>query len=217
METLVGQGLFEWGTADGDRDRARLQHPLGVAALADGAIAVADTFNSLLRIWEQGSLRTLRLSEPVDEPGGLDVLPDGRLVVADTNHHRVITVDIATGAVVEIPVGAGRTVEQPDAATRSRDAPARRSQLTADVDLGGADLDLAQGPPVHVNVSADPPTLLGAGPAVLGARRAARRSSRCGWAAGAAACSSSTSSRRRARATSARSLGATREHPLTVA
>ena len=35
VETLVGTGLFDWGTADGDRDTARLQHPLGVAALPD--------------------------------------------------------------------------------------------------------------------------------------------------------------------------------------
>ena len=61
VETLVGHGLFEWGSDDGDRDRARLQHPLGVAALAGGAIAVADTFNSLLRIWDAGRLRTLAL------------------------------------------------------------------------------------------------------------------------------------------------------------
>jgi hypothetical protein len=39
-----------------------------------------------------------------------------------------------------------------------------RLALTADVDLAGSDLDLQQGPPVHVNVSADPQTLLGAGP-----------------------------------------------------
>jgi thiol-disulfide isomerase/thioredoxin len=68
VETLVGHGLFEWGTADGARTSARLQHPLGVAALAGGTLAVADTFNSLLRIWDRDALRTLRLSEPLDEP-----------------------------------------------------------------------------------------------------------------------------------------------------
>jgi glucose/arabinose dehydrogenase len=65
VETLVGTGLFDWGTAGGDRDSARLQHPLGVAALPDGSIAVADTFNSLLRIWKDGDLRTMQLSEQV--------------------------------------------------------------------------------------------------------------------------------------------------------
>ena len=31
VETLAGAGLFAWGDDDGDRDRARLQHPLGLA------------------------------------------------------------------------------------------------------------------------------------------------------------------------------------------
>jgi NHL repeat len=162
VETLVGHGLFEWGTADGDRTTARLQHPLGVAALAGGTLAVADTFNSLLRIWDRGALRTLRLSEPLDEPGGLDVLPDGRLLVADTNHHRVVVVEIPTGAVVEIPAGAS-TLDGPAAPTLSG-APGAVLRVHATVDLGGTDLDLDQGPPVHVNVSVDPANLLGPGP-----------------------------------------------------
>jgi thiol-disulfide isomerase/thioredoxin len=163
VETLVGRGLFEWGTADGDRTSARLQHPLGVTALGDGSLAVADTFNSLVRIWEQGRLRTLPLSDPVEEPGGLDVLGDGRLLVADTNRHRIISVDIATGSVVEIPV---RDSPPSDAALAVPLAgvSGARLHLAATVELDGADLDLQQGPPVHVNVSADPPTLLGAGP-----------------------------------------------------
>ena len=160
VETLVGTGLFAWGRADGDRHTARLQHPLGVAALSDGSIAVADTFNSLLRIWEAGVLRTLPLSEPLDEPGGLDVLPDGRLVVADTNHHRVVTVDVQTGAVTEIRVGDGEATRGPALVGVA----GARLALAADVDLAGSALDLQHGPPVHVNVSADPPSLLGAGP-----------------------------------------------------
>jgi thiol-disulfide isomerase/thioredoxin len=163
VETLVGRGLFEWGTADGDRSSARLQHPLGVAALGDGSLAVADTFNSLVRIWEQGHLRTLPLSDRVEEPGGLDVLGDDRLLVADTNRHRIITVDIGTGSVVEI------AVSDSPAGTAAQAAPlagvsGARLHLSATVDLDGAGLDLQQGPPLHVNVSADPPTLLGPGP-----------------------------------------------------
>jgi thiol-disulfide isomerase/thioredoxin len=163
VETLVGHGLFEWGSNDGDRETARLQHPLGVAALPGDAVAVADTFNSLVRVWDQGELRTVGLQEPVDEPGGLDVLPDGRLMVADTNHHRVITVDIATGAVAEIPVGLASAAQSGDAEAVSG-APGTTLHLSGSVDLAGADLDPSQGPPVHVNVSADPPSLLGPGP-----------------------------------------------------
>jgi NHL repeat len=163
VATLVGHGLFEWSANDGDRTAARLQHPLGVAALAGGAVAVAGTFNSLLRIWDKDALRTLRLSEPLDEPGGLDVLPDGRLLVADTNHHRVVTVEISTGAVVNIPIGRS-PVEQPATIAELSGHPGAMLPVHANVDLDGADLDLAQGPPVHINLSADPPSLLGPGP-----------------------------------------------------
>jgi NHL repeat len=163
VETLAGTGLFDCGTDDGDRTTAKLQHPLGVAALPDGSIAVADTFNSLLRVWKDGALRTLRLSEPLDEPGGLAVLPDGLLVVADTNHHRVVTVDANTGAVTEIEIRDERGAAGPEGAALSGLAGAGLA-LSVDVGLGGSDLDLQQGPPVRVSVSADPQTLLGAGP-----------------------------------------------------
>ncbi len=163
VETLVGAGLFDWGREDGSRATARLQHPLGVAALPGGSIAVADTFNSLLRVWAEGELRTIPLSDPIDEPGGLDVLPDGRLLIADTNHHRVITVDITTGEVTEIHVHGVDGVVDPAGSALAGPADSRLV-LEAQVDLGGLDLDTQQGPPVHVTVSVDPQTLLGSGP-----------------------------------------------------
>jgi thiol-disulfide isomerase/thioredoxin/sugar lactone lactonase YvrE len=163
VETLVGTGLFDWGRDDGDRATAKLQHPLGVVALPGGSIAVVDTFNSLLRVWDAGALRTIRLSEPVDEPGGLDVLPDGRLLVADTNHDRVITVDITTGDVIEIHVHEMDGGFEPAGSALAGRAGAALV-LEADVDLGGLDLDIQQGPPVRVRVSVDPEPLLGAGP-----------------------------------------------------
>ncbi len=163
VETLVGTGLFEWGATDGDRRTARLQHPLGVAALPDGAIAVADTFNSLVRIWADGELRTLHLSEPVDEPGGIDALPDGRLLVADTNHQRVVAIDAHTGTVTEIDVKDEDATGQ-NAGASLAGAAGATIVVQADVDLAGSDLDLQQGPPVRVHLTTDPETLLGPGP-----------------------------------------------------
>ncbi len=112
VETLIGTGLFEWGASDGPPQVARLQHPLGVATPPagpvgrDAAVYIADTFNSRLRVWRDGELHTLAV-RGLDEPGGLDVLPDGRLVVADTNNHRVVGVDPRTGSLEVIPVGVG--------------------------------------------------------------------------------------------------------------
>lgn len=162
VETLVGQGLFEWGTQDGDRETARLQHPLGVAAAPDGSVYVADTFNSLLRVWKDGRLATLPIAG-LDEPGGLCLLPDGRLAVADTNHHRVVFVDPASGVSVPLPLPAAEEasgVAQPEREL----APAASVRLRFALDLGDDELDASDGPPVRVAVSAEPPRLLGAGP-----------------------------------------------------
>jgi thiol-disulfide isomerase/thioredoxin len=79
VRTLVGDGLFDWGAADGAAGRASMQHPLGLAAGDDGALWVADTFNGHLRVWREGHLWTVPVGA-FDEPGGLDVLPDGTLV-----------------------------------------------------------------------------------------------------------------------------------------
>lgn len=48
VETLIGEGLFEYGDVDGRYPEARLQHPLGLA-FAQGVVYVADTNNHQLR------------------------------------------------------------------------------------------------------------------------------------------------------------------------
>ena len=158
VTTLVGEGVFEWGADDGPPDRARLQHPLGVAwSPGDQRIYVADTFNSRLRAWEGGALRTLPV-EGLEEPGGIDVLPDGRLVVADTNHHRVVVVDPASGAVepLELDESWVMSVEGP-----ALSVPAgRRLRLPVAVELPGEELDRSVDDPVRVVVEARPASLL---------------------------------------------------------
>ena len=161
IETLVGSGLFEWGQADGDRDHARLQHPLGVAALPDSAIAVADTFNSRVAVWRDGELRTIPTADPLAEPGGLDSLPGGKLIVADTNHHRVVIVDPTTGAVEELNVRARSGLGSNGSEVQG--APGSVVRLVATLQLGEDALDQTQGPPVRVTVSAEPALLLGPG------------------------------------------------------
>lgn len=159
ITTLVGKGLFEWGTDDGDGETARLQHPLGVAAAQDGAVYVADTFNSLLRVWKDGRLSTL-LVEGLDEPGGLCLLPDGRLAVADTNNHRIMLVDPTTGAAERLPLPEANDPDHP----QQRDLPEHAPiAVTLDLDLEGDQLDPRDGPPIRVSVSPQPPLLLGPG------------------------------------------------------
>ena len=111
VETLIGEGLFEFGAVDGTYPEARLQHPLGVCCHG-GAVFIADTYNHTIRRYDPatGTLTTwLGTGTPgladgpaglasFDEPGGLCVL-GATLFVADTNNHRIRTADLATGIV----------------------------------------------------------------------------------------------------------------------
>jgi thiol-disulfide isomerase/thioredoxin len=102
VKTLVGEGLFEFGDTDGEGDKVRLQHALGVA-WHDGLLYVADTYNSKLKVLdpEKRSCTTFLggdgdgwLAGPLfSEPGGLSFAGD-RLYIADTNAHRIRVVDI---------------------------------------------------------------------------------------------------------------------------
>jgi DNA-binding beta-propeller fold protein YncE len=111
--------LFGFGDRDGAGSEVLLQHPIGIAA-DSGVLYVADTYNHKVKRVDPatGECRTLfgngeaeRLPELVPgydlapagpevpclfEPEGLAVR-DGSLLVADTNNHRVLAIDLATG------------------------------------------------------------------------------------------------------------------------
>ena len=105
--TIAGSGdLFGFGRRDGIGRQATFQHPLGVA-LSGNTLFVADTFNNLIRTIDtrtnqvstwlgSGKSDTGTDTAPnVYEPGGISVA-GSTLYVADTNHHRIIAVDVAT-------------------------------------------------------------------------------------------------------------------------
>jgi sugar lactone lactonase YvrE len=48
VETIVGEGLFEFGDRDGKASEVRLQHPLGVV-YHEGSLYVADTYNNKIK------------------------------------------------------------------------------------------------------------------------------------------------------------------------
>ena len=113
VETFIGKGLFHFGDEDGGREQAKLQHPLDVAWLGD-ELYVADTFNHKIKqvYPRMQSVQTLlgghgdalgAFSETqLDEPGGLCTGPDRSLIVADTNNHRIVRLDMAGGRSREI-------------------------------------------------------------------------------------------------------------------
>ncbi len=102
VETLVGEGLFEFGDRDGVGPQVRLQHALGVE-YHSGKLYVADTYNNKLKVLDPKTRQCETFlgggKEPLfNEPAGLSYA-DGKLYVADTNAHRVRVVDLATKAV----------------------------------------------------------------------------------------------------------------------
>jgi thiol-disulfide isomerase/thioredoxin len=107
VQTLVGQGLFQFGDKDGVGPEVRLQHALGVA-FHDGKLYVADTYNSKLKILDPTTKRceTYMSGNGADgrlfnEPAGLSVA-NGKLYVADTNAHRIRVVDLKTKAIATL-------------------------------------------------------------------------------------------------------------------
>jgi DNA-binding beta-propeller fold protein YncE len=103
-----GPGLFDFGDATGPIRPGMLQHPLAVAATPEGLL-VADTYNGKIKRFSRDGrvLETffagaagLRLSEP----SGLAVLPSGDVLVADTNHHRLVRLSHDARVAAELPV-----------------------------------------------------------------------------------------------------------------
>ncbi len=114
VETIVGQGLFEFGDRDGRGDEVRLQHPLGVV-YHDQALYVADTYNNKIKKISPKDKKTETIfgtgeagfkdgkGAQFDEPGGVTVA-FGKLYIADTNNHAIRVADLKTGQVETVQI-----------------------------------------------------------------------------------------------------------------
>lgn len=97
VDTLVGTGLFDFGDRDGVGNEVLLQHPLGVV-WTGSLLYLADTYNNKLKTLDPESRRVTTVTGGFDEPGGL-ATADGRVFIADTNHHAVKVYDLQRGTV----------------------------------------------------------------------------------------------------------------------
>ena len=174
VSTLAGGGFLDCGADDGPGASARFQHPLGVAASPEGGpVYVADTYNSALRVWDGERVRTLPV-RGLRHPGGLDLLPDGRLVVADTGNSRIVVVDPATGAVE--PVDVDETWVHGADGDPVRLQAGAATEVDVAIELVDEELDRsAPERPVRVTVTARPAGLLTGGPVTLGLDRSSGR------------------------------------------
>jgi hypothetical protein len=153
VETVVGQGLFDFGHVDGPGDKALLQHPLGVAVLPDGSVAVADTYNGAVRRYDPASSAVSTLATGLAEPSDV-VVVDGDLVVVESAAHRLTRLRLPDEALVVDGV-AQRTLRPV-----TELAPGEVSLVVEFAAPAGQKLDDRYGPPTRLVVTATPPQLL---------------------------------------------------------
>ncbi|WP_063734536.1 NHL domain-containing thioredoxin family protein [Streptomyces sp. RTd22] len=156
VRTAVGTGLFDFGHRDGAADQALLQHPLGVTALPDGSVAVADTYNHALRRYDPATGEVSTLATDLREPSGA-VLVDRDIVVVESARHRLTRLRL------------------PEEAVRVEGVAHRTQRAATDIAPGtlrldvvfqapaGQKLDTRYGPSTRLLVSSTPPGLLAAG------------------------------------------------------
>ncbi|MGY3567809.1 NHL domain-containing thioredoxin family protein [Sinomonas sp. RB5] len=170
VETAVGRGLFDFGFRDGAADTARLQHPLGVAVLPDGSVAVADTYNGAVRRYGPsgrsgdaaegaGSVTTLArgLAEPADVVVVTPADGEPLLLVTETNRHELVLLPIPKDA---------QQVDEGERQTQRPKTPVAAGPLGLTVRFKaptGQKLDDRWGDPTQLKVSSTPAELLLAG------------------------------------------------------
>jgi thiol-disulfide isomerase/thioredoxin len=158
MHTAVGQGLFDFGHVDGPADQAMLQHPLGVCALPDGSVLVADTYNGAVRRFDPATKLVSTVSTGFAEPSDIVVLPDGGVLVVESAAHRLTRLApgaLAASGAVTVP-GVRQHTERPATVLPP-------GEVTLDIvftPAPGQKLDDSFGPPTRLVVSASPPELL---------------------------------------------------------
>ncbi|MFD8176969.1 NHL domain-containing thioredoxin family protein [Streptomyces sp. NPDC059709] len=155
VRTAVGTGLFDFGLRDGPAARALLQHPLGVAALPDGSVVVADTYNHALRRYAPPTGEVSTLASDLREPSDAVVVGDDILVV-ESARHRLTRLRLPQDA---LGAGAGEDVRRETTET----APGTVRLEVAFRAPAGQKPDLRYGPATRLLVSATPPELLRAG------------------------------------------------------
>ncbi|MFD5397137.1 NHL domain-containing thioredoxin family protein [Streptomyces sp. NPDC127097] len=156
IRTAVGTGLFDFGHRDGAAGQALLQHPLGVTALPDGSVAIADTYNHALRRFDPASGEVTTLAKDLREPSDA-VLVDGDLVVVESARHRLTRLRLPEEA-IRVESVAHRTQR---AATEV--APGALRLEVVFQAPAGQKLDTRYGPSTRLLVSATPPELLADG------------------------------------------------------
>jgi thiol-disulfide isomerase/thioredoxin len=157
VHTAVGTDLFSFGHRDGDAAEALLQHPLGVAVLPDGTIAVADTYNGAIRRYDPESGKVATIADGLAEPSGLLVTPEA-LFVVESAAHRLRPLPLSVDASRHV-AGDAHAVRRPPSVL----APGDVELSVVFTPPPGEQLDDRNGPSTRLEISASPPELLAEG------------------------------------------------------
>jgi NHL repeat len=163
MHTAIGQGLFDFGHVDGPAKEALLQHPLGVAALPDGDVLIADTYNGAIRRFQPATQTVSTVDSGLAEPSDILVTSTGAVFVVESGAHRLIRLapgTVQNGTVqngtVENVTGERHRTERPPSTVGA--GPVTLAVIFTPAP--GQKLDETYGPSTRVEVSASPPDLL---------------------------------------------------------
>ncbi|MDR4531992.1 NHL domain-containing thioredoxin family protein [Glutamicibacter sp. PS] len=158
VHTAIGTGLFDFGFRDGPAADARLQHPLGVAALPDGSVAIADSYNGAVRRFDPNSNTVSTLAQGLKEPADvlLDESVDGDpvLLVVETNAHQLVRIPVPAEVLV-VDEGASQT-QRP----KTKVQPGEHAITVRFSAPKGQKLDDRWGDPTQLKISASPENLL---------------------------------------------------------
>ncbi|WP_440103257.1 NHL domain-containing thioredoxin family protein [Glutamicibacter mishrai] len=158
VNTAIGTGLFDFGFRDGEAQQARLQHPLGVAVLPDGSIAIADSYNGAVRRFDPATKTVSTLAKGLKEPA--DVLVDDSvdgdpvLLVVETNTHQLVRIPIPAEALV-VDEGASQT-QRPKTKVQA----GNHEIVVRFAAPKGQKLDDRWGDPTQLKISSSPEELL---------------------------------------------------------
>ncbi|MEV0391855.1 NHL domain-containing thioredoxin family protein [Polymorphospora rubra] len=158
LHTAVGQGLFDFGHVDGPAGEALMQHPLGVCALPDGSVLVADTYNGAVRRFDPATDVMATVADGLAEPSDIVVTGSGAVLVVESAAHRLTR--LAPGTV---SAAGATTVDGPRRRAERPPTRLRGGEVLLDViftPAPGQKLDDSFGPSTRLEVSASPPELL---------------------------------------------------------
>ena len=164
VQSAIGTGLFDFGFRDGEAEQARLQHPLGVTALPDGSIAIADTYNGAIRRYDPATRQVSTLMRGLAEPSDvlLDQAPvesggEPLLIVVEANKHQLVRLPIPKDALA-VDEGASQTQRPKTAVAAGEVGVTVRFSAPK-----GQKLDDRWGDPTQLKISSSPESLLVSG------------------------------------------------------